>query len=485
MEMVGDLLEEEVKELRESYRSRRTKSEVWRKSQLKGLLSLLNDKEEEIFKALFQDLGKHQVEAYRDEVGILIKSVNFALQNLKQWMTTKKVPVPNLIYPSTAEIVPEPLGLVLIFSSWNFPIGLSLEPLIGAVAAGNVVVLKPSELAPSCSALLAKLVPLYLDSKAVKVVQGGEVVAERLLEKKWDKIFFTGSPRVGRIVMTAAAKHLTPVTLELGGKCPAVVDYFENSREKKIALKRLVSGKYSPCSGQACVGVDYILVDENFAPALIELIKATTKRMFGENPKETHSSSRIINKQHFLRLKSLLDDPKVKASIVHGGSTDEDNLFIEPTILLNPPLKAHIMNEEIFGPLLPVITLKKIEDSIEFINSRPKPLALYVFTKNETLKRRMISETSSGSLTFNDTIIQYLCDTIPFGGVGQSGFGNYHGKFSFDTFSHNKPIMRTGFLTDFWFRYPPWNDYKLGILRSAFTYNYLRFVLLLLGLKKA
>ncbi|MCL7051248.1 hypothetical protein MKW94_026947 [Papaver nudicaule] len=480
---VGENLEREVVELRETFISGKTKCVSWRRSQLKALLTLLSDKEDEIFKALYKDVGKHHCEAYRDELGSIVKALDFALASLKQWVAIKKVKLPLAAFPTVAEIKPEPLGLVLIFSSWNFPIGLALEPLIGAIAAGNTVVLKPSELAPACSSLLANIIPMYLDCKAVKVVEGGAMIAEGLLEMKWDKIFFTGSTRVGRIVMSAAAKHLTPVTLELGGKCPAVIDSLPSSWDRKIAIKRIVAGKYGACGGQACIGIDYILVLEEFAPTLIELLKTGIKTMFGENPRE--SMARILNKKSFLRLKKILNDPAVCSSIIHGGSLDEANLYIEPTILLNPPLESEIMTDEIFGPVLPIITLKKIEDSIEFINLRPKPLALYVFTNNETLKKRMIDETSSGSLTFNDTVIQYTCETIPFGGVGQSGFGRYHGKFSFDTFSHEKGILRRSYLTEFWFRFPPWTANKLQLLRLAYALDYFGIVLNVLGLKRS
>ncbi|KAI3976450.1 hypothetical protein MKX01_008308 [Papaver californicum] len=476
-------MEREVEALRETFISGKTKCINWRRSQLKAILTLLNDNEEEIFTALYKDVGKHPCEAYRDEIGTLVKSLNIALASLKQWVATKKVKLPLAAFPTIGEIKPEPLGLVLIFSCWNFPFGLALEPLIGAIAAGNTAVLKPSELAPTCSSLLAKIIPMYLDNKAVKVVEGGPMIAEGLLELKWDKIFFTGSPRVGRIVMSAAAKHLTPVTLELGGKCPAVIDSLTSSRDREVAIKRIISGKYGSCAGQACVGIDYILVLEEFAPTLIELLKTGIKRMYGENPRET--IARIVNKQCFLRLKKILKDPVVGNSIIHGGSLDEANLYIEPTILLNPPLEAEIMTDEIFGPLLPIITLKKIEESIEFINLRPKPLALYVFTKNETLNRRMIDETSSGTLTFNDAVIQYTCDTIPFGGVGQSGFGRYHGKFSFDTFSHEKGIVRSGFLSEFWFRFPPWTANKLQLLRLGYALDYFGILLNVLGLKRS
>ncbi|XP_031384550.1 aldehyde dehydrogenase family 3 member F1-like isoform X2 [Punica granatum] len=449
MEAIDDL-DLQLGMLREYYYSGKTRDASWRRSQLKGILSLLKEREDELFRALHQDLGKHPVEAYRDEIGCLIKSVNYALDCLSQWMSGRKAKLPRAALLTSAEIIPEPLGLVLIISSWNFPFGLSLEPLIGALAAGNVAVLKPSESAPASSSLLANLIPVYLDNKAVNVVEGGPDVGQQLLHKKWDKIFFTGSTKIGRAVMAAASENLTPVTLELGGKCPAVIDSLTRSLDREV-----------------------------------ELMKGMMKKMFGENPKESGSIARIVNKRHLQRLKSLLDDPLVKASIVHGGSMDEDSLYIEPTILLDPPTKAAIMVDEIFGPLLPIITLNKIEDSINFINSRPKPLAIYGFTNNESLKTRMISQTSSGSLTFNDAVIQYAADTLPFGGIGESGMGKYHGKFSFDTFSHQKAVLRRSFLIDFWFRFPPWNDYKLQLFRAMYGFNYLLLLLITLGLKRS
>ncbi|XP_044480150.1 aldehyde dehydrogenase family 3 member F1-like [Mangifera indica] len=477
-------MERAVENLREYFSSGITKQASWRKAQLQNLLTLLHEREEEIYTCLKKDLGKHHVEAFRDELGTLIKSTNYALQNLKGWMSSKTAKLPKLAVLSSAELIPEPLGLVLIISTWNFPFGVSLEPLIGAIAAGNTMVLKPSELSPACSLFLAKVVPMYLDNKAIKVIEGGPEVGEKLLQQKWDKIFFTGSAKVGRIVMSAAVQHLTPVTLELGGKCPAVVDSLKSSWDKWMATNRIVVSKFGPSNGQACIAIDYVLVEEHFASTLVELMKGSIKKMFGENPKESNSISRIINKQHFLRLKNLLSDPAVKDSIVFGGSMDEDNLFIEPTILVDPPLDAAVMTEEIFGPVLPIITVKKIEESIGFINSRPKPLSIYAFTNNEALRRRMISETTSGSLVFNDAIIQYLADTLPFGGIGESGMGSYHGKFSFDTFSHYKAVVRRSFLSEFWFRFPPWNNYKLLLFEVFYNIDYLGILLALLGLKK-
>ncbi|KAM6577482.1 hypothetical protein CsatB_029319 [Cannabis sativa] len=478
-------LQGDLESMRVFYRSGATKEISWRKSQLKGLLTFLEENEADIMNALKQDLGKHYNEAFRDEVGTLIKSLNLALKSLKTWMSPKKARLPAIALLTTAELVPEPLGLVLIFSSWNFPFGLSLEPLIGALAAGNTAVLKPSELSPTCSFILANTMPSYLDGKAVKVIQGGSDVGEQLLQHRWDKIFFTGSPRVAQIVMSAAAKFLTPVVLELGGKCPAVFDSLSYSWDREAAVRRILVGKFGTCAGQACITIDHVLVEKNFLPVLVDLLKTNTRKMFGENPQLSNSMARIVNKHNFLRLKNLLDDPAVKSSIVYGGKIDEENLFIEPTILVDPPFESEIMREEIFGPLLPIITLEKIEDSIEFIKLRPKPLAIYAFTKSKTLERRIISETSSGSVTMNDAIIQYAADAVPFGGVGESGIGRYHGKFSFDTFSHEKTVVRRSFFTDFWFRYPPWNDHQLQLFRVAYNYDYLGIALVMLGLKRA
>ncbi|EXC35483.1 Aldehyde dehydrogenase family 3 member F1 [Morus notabilis] len=479
-----EAVEESLAEARQTLRSGQTRSVAWRKKQLRALFELIHDNEEKIFKALDDDLGKHPTEAYRDEIGVVIKSLDYSLSNIEKWVAPKKSSVPMLFFPAKGEVIPEPLGVILIFSCWNFPFSLALDPLIGAISAGNTVILKPSDQAPACSSFLANTIPLYLDCKAIKVIEGGAETCERLLQQKWEKIFFTGSARVGQIVMTAAAKHLTPVVLELGGKCPTILDSFSNPRDFKVAIKRIVGGKWGPCSGQACIGIDYLLVEEKLASTLIDLLKKIIKRFYGENPKESKSVARIVNKHHFARLRNLLKDPLVAASIVHGGSLDEDSLFIEPTILLDPPLHSEIMTEEIFGPFLPIITLKNIQESIEFINSRPKPLAIYAFTKDETLKKRIISETSSGSVTFNDVMIQFLCETLPFGGVDQSGFGRYHGKYSFDTFSHEKAIMQGSFFPEIEARYPPWTAFKLKFIRLAYRLNYFGLVLLLLGLKR-
>ncbi|KAL6583432.1 hypothetical protein OROMI_005510 [Orobanche minor] len=492
--------------LKKAFQSGKTRGVDWRKAQLRAILRFLAENEADIFEALKQDLGKHPVESYRDEIGVVKKSADHALLHINAWMAPKKVfnrqnldkdkisgssrlarvqsaQLPLLLFPSRAQVLPEPLGTVLIFGSWNFPISLTLDPLIGAISAGNTVVVKPSDQAPACSSLLKRTIPRYLDTKAIKIVEGGSDVAEQLLQKPWDKIFFTGSPRVGRIVMSAAAKHLTPVTLELGGKCPVIVDSFSGS-ELKVAVKRIAGGKWGPCAGQACIGIDYVLVQQNLAPLLVESLKSCIKIFYGEDVKTLQSICKIVNKHHFNRICSLLKEPGVAASIVYGGSMDHENMVIEPTILIDPPLDAQIMTEEIFGPLLPIITLGKIEESIDFINERPKPLAIYAFTKNEKLKDQILQETSSGGVTFNDTIIQFICENLPFGGVGQSGFGRYHGKYSFDTFSHEKAVLHRSFFLELEPRYPPWNNFKLEFIRLAYNLDYVGLLLLLLGLRR-
>ncbi|KAH9615208.1 hypothetical protein KSS87_021852 [Heliosperma pusillum] len=477
-------MEKALDEVKEYFMSGKTKDASWRIAQLKGLLKFAKERETDIFKALKLDIGKHPVESYRDEIGPLTKDINVALDNLASWMRGKKVKLPLAAFPTSTSLVPEPLGLVLIISSWNFPIGLSLEPMIGAIAAGNAAVLKPSELAPATSALLAEALPKYLDDNAIKVIEGSADVCDRLLQYQWDKIFFTGSRRVGQLVMTAAAKHLTPVTLELGGKCPLILDSLPgNSWLREAAMKRIIAGKFGTCNGQVCLGVDYILVEKKLYSELVNLLEKTIKKTFESKPEEC--VAKIVNKHHFTRLKALLDEPRVKSSVVYGGSVmDEDKLYFEPTILVDPPLDAEIMTEEIFGPLLPVITLEHIEDSIKFINSRPKPLSIYCFTNDDKLSKRLASETSSGTLVFNDTVIQYAADTVPFGGVGDSGFGRYHGKFTFDTFSHEKTILKRSLFPDFWFRYPPWDPKKMEIFRAVYVFNYFLVVLIVLGLKK-
>ncbi|KAH9717152.1 Aldehyde dehydrogenase family 3 member I1 [Citrus sinensis] len=411
-----------MKELRNNYNSRKTKSYEWRMSQIQSIANMIEEKEEEIIEAIHKDLSKPPFETFISEA--------------KTSLTT---------YPSSAEIISEPLGVVLVISTWNYPFLLSLDPVIGAIAAGNAVVLKPSEIAPATSSLLAKLLEDYVDNSAVRVVEGAVAETSALLEQKWDKILYTGSPRVGRIVMAAAAKHLTPVILELGGKSPAVVDSTINLQ---VTTRRIIAGKWMANNGQACIGVDYIITTKDFAPKLIDSLRNELKEFFGKNPMESKDLSRIVNPFHFARLASLLDEDKVSDKIVYGGQRDEKQLKIAPTILLDVPDDSTIMKEEIFGPLLPIVTVEKIEDSFDVIKSKPKPLAAYFFSDDEQMKKEFVQNISAGGIVFNDTIVHTTVSSLPFGGVGESGMGSYHGKFSFDAFSHKKAVLYRSFNGD-------------------------------------
>ncbi|KAG5525084.1 hypothetical protein RHGRI_031683 [Rhododendron griersonianum] len=388
-----------VKDLRDAFGTGKTRGYEWRASQLRSLLKMLNERENDIIEALRSDLSKPVLEAYVTEVVMLKSSCEFTLKGLKHWMMPEKVKTTITTFPSSAEIVPEPFGVVLVISAWNYPFMLSIDPVIGAIAAGNAVVLKPSEIAPASSSLLAKLFGEYLDSSAVKVVEGAVPETSALLEQKWDKIFYTGNGKVGRIVSAAAAKHLTPVALELGGKCPVIVDSDINLT---VAARRIIGGKWALNNGQACIAADHIITTKDFAPKLIDALKLELEKFFGKDPLISEDLSRIVSSNHFARLTKLLDDDKVSGKIVHGGRRNKDSLKISPTILLDVPEDSLIMNEEIFGPLLPIVTVDNIEESFSVINSGEKPLAAYLFTNNKTLKGKFVRNISAGGLLIND-----------------------------------------------------------------------------------
>ncbi|XP_022941485.1 aldehyde dehydrogenase family 3 member H1-like isoform X2 [Cucurbita moschata] len=452
-----------VAEVRESYNSGKTRRYEWRVEQVKNLLKLVDENQREMIDTVHSDFSKPEFEAFAHEIALLKNSCKLALKELRRWMTPEKVKTSITTFPSSAAIVPEPLGVVLIISAWNYPFLLSLDPVVGAIAAGNAVVLKPSEISPATSSLMAKLVGKYLDTSAVKVIEGATSETSALLEQKWDKIFYTGSGRVGRIVMAAAAKHLTPVVLELGGKSPVVVDSQINLQ---VACRRIIAGKWGCNNGQACIAPDYIITTKGFAPKLVETLKQELERFYGKNPMETKDLSRIVNANHFARLSKLLDDDKVSGKIVHGGERDKAKLQITPTLLLDVPRDSLIMTEEIFGPLLPILTVDKVEDSFEVVNSGTKPLAAYLFTNNKRLKDQFVACISAGGVAINDTTLHLTVSTLPFGGVGDSGMGSYHGKFSFDAFSHKKAVLYRSFTGDAPMRYPPYTKGKLRILKA-------------------
>ncbi|KAK3427618.1 hypothetical protein EUGRSUZ_F03800 [Eucalyptus grandis] len=478
-----------VAELRGAFASGTTRSYQWRESQLRGLLRMTDEHEQDIVAALRSDLGKPELESVLYEAAMLRNSCKFALKELQRWMMPEKVKTSLTTFPSSAEIVSEPLGVVLIISAWNYPYLLSLDPVVGAIAAGNAVVLKPSEIAPATSALLAKLLGEYMDSSSIRVVEGAVPETTALLEQKWDKIFYTGNGRVGRIVMAAAAKHLTPVVLELGGKSPVVVDSGINLQ---IACRRIIVGKWGNNNGQACIASDYIITTKDLAPKLVRLpyphvlvfslygvvsctlpylfqvdvLKNELETFYGKNPLESKDLSRIVNSDHFTRLTKLLDEDKVSKKVVYGGERDPTKLQIAPTILLDVPRDSLIMNEEIFGPLLPILTVDKLEESFDIINSGAKPLAAYIFTNDKKLKEHFVNNVSAGGLVVNDTTVHLAVHALPFGGVGESGIGAYHGKFSFDAFSHKKAVVYRSFMGDAAIRYPPYTNGKLRLMKA-------------------
>ncbi|XP_059653443.1 aldehyde dehydrogenase family 3 member H1-like [Cornus florida] len=470
-----------VKELRECFNSGKTKSYEWRVEQLKRIAKFIDEREKDILAALHNDLSKPETEAFVSEISLTKGSCNLAIKELNRWMTPERVKTSFSTYPSSAEVVSEPLGVVLVISTWNYPFMLSLEPVIGAIAAGNAVVLKPSEIAPSTSSLLANLLEEYVDNSAIRVVEGSVPETSALLEQKWDKIFYTGSGRVGRIVMAAAAKHLTPVILELGGKCPAVVD---SNVDIQVVARRIIAGKWGCNNGQTCIAPDYLITTKSFAIKLIDVLRSELEKFFGNDPMESEDISRIVNLHHFTRLTNLMDEDKVSDRIMLGGQRNKDQLKIAPTILLDVPEDSQIMREEIFGPLLPILTVETPEDSFTVINSRSKPLAAYLFTNDEKLKKDFVRNVSAGGMLINDTILHVAVSGLPFGGVGESGMGSYHGKYSFDAFSHKKAVLYRSFKGDSSVRYPPYTHGKLRFLKAIMNGDILGAILCLIGWTK-
>ncbi|KAL0715840.1 hypothetical protein Bca4012_065162 [Brassica carinata] len=443
-------------ELRRSFDAGVTRGYEWRVSQLKKLLVICDNHEPEIVSALHDDLGKPELESSVYEVALLRNSIKLALKQLKNWMAPDKAKTSLTTFPASAEIVSEPLGVVLVISAWNYPFLLSIDPVIGAISAGNAVVLKPSELAPSSSSLLAKLLEQYLDPSAVRVVEGAVTETTLLLEQKWDKIFYTGSSRIGRIIMMAAAKHLTPVVLELGGKSPVVIDSDTNL---KITVKRIIAGKWGCNNGQACISPDYILTTKEYAPKVIDAMKQELEAFYGKNPMESKDMSRIVNSNHFDRLSKILEEKEVSDKIVYGGQKNRDNLicFIDLDFMWDICSCSAQLNN--------------LEECFDVIRSRPKPLAAYLFTQNQKLKERFAMTVSAGGIVVNDIAVHLSLPTLPFGGVGESGMGSYHGKFSFDAFSHKKAVLYKSFIGDAAIRYPPYSRGKLRLLKALVNSN--------------
>lgn len=429
----------------------------YRQQTLVKLLDIIVTRESEIVRALYEDFRKPAFEAVLTETHFVISELKSTIKNLKRWTKTKRV-FPSLVnFPSRDYLYSEPYGSVLIIAPWNYPFHLAMCPLIAAVATGNSVTLKPSELTPNTAAVIAEIVRLSFDPNHVEVYQGGTEVAQKLLTHRWDYIFFTGSVAVGKIVAKAAAENLTPVTLELGGKNPCIIDETANL---PLAAKRIVWGKFIN-AGQTCIAPDYILIQNKAKPKFIGLLKEEIIKAYGENPELSEDFARIINARNWSRLSDMIDSKKV----VHGGQTNRETNYIAPTLIDEPALDSDIMKDEIFGPLLPIISYEN-EQEIETILSRyEKPLSLYVFSDNKAFARKTVKQFSFGGGCINDTVIHFGNMRLPFGGVGHSGMGAYHGKRSFDTFSHRKPVVKKANWLDIPLRYAPYGD-KLKSLRA-------------------
>ena len=441
-----------LNELRELVITGQTRPERWRIIQLERFEALLEGHEGQIIKALENDLGKPPTEAFF-EIIALKQELKLVKKNLQKWMRPKRVPVPLSLQPGEAKVRLEPLGCVLIIGPWNYPFSLTLQPLISALAAGNTAVLKPSEHAPSTSQLIADLVGKYFPKGIVRVVQGDGTVAADLLEQPFDHIFFTGGGKIGKKIMTAAAKHLTPITLELGGKSPAIV---LNGADLEVTARRLIWGK-GLNAGQTCIAPDHLLVQKQLkGPLLIEMKKAI-KDFYGPEPLESSHLARIVNDQQFQRLKSLLKGAKHKEQILAGGESDDEAKRITPTLIEIEDRNDPLMEEELFGPLMPILTIPNLEKAIKDICTQPRPLALYMFGGTATEQQKLLDQTSSGGVCFNDVVMQAGIPELPFGGIGPSGMGRYHGKAGFETFSHQKSVLQRPFWLDLKFRYPPYS----------------------------
>ena len=437
---------------------------AWRLEQLDRLAGLLSNHEAEVLEALATDLGKAPLEATFELVAIR-QELAHTRRQLRRWMAPQAVGIDLALKPARAFLQAEPLGCVLIIGPWNYPFQLALLPLVSALAAGNAAVLKPSEHAPQTAALLERLLPLAFPPEVVQVVVGDGAVAAQLLEQRFDHIFFTGGSRVGRLVMAAAAKHLTPVTLELGGKSPAIV---LDDANLAVTARRLVWGK-GLNAGQTCVAPDHILVVPELRAPLIEAMAAEITNFYGDDPLTSPDLGAIVNQAQFDRLEGLLAGAKARGQVLAGGRSDRARLRIEPTLVELEGVALDgaddpLMQEEIFGPILPVITIAGLEAGLQQVRSRSKPLALYLFSNDKAAQRRTLQTTSSGSVCFNDVVMQAGATALPFGGVGESGLGSYHGRAGFLTFSHQRSVLERPFWLDLPFRYPPYKG-KLGLVK--------------------
>ncbi|MGN4291839.1 aldehyde dehydrogenase [Bacillus cereus group sp. MYBK87-2] len=453
---INNILEEH----KEFFHTGATKTLQFRLEQLRKLKDGIQRYEKRIIKALHQDLGKSEFEAYVTEVGFVLDSINNTMKNLKKWMKPEKVKTPFTLWPAKSFIMKEPYGTVLIIGPYNYPFQLLIEPLIGVIATGNCAVLKPSENTPHITSVVNELISELFDKSYVRVIEGEKETTSTLIHAPVDYIFFTGSVQVGKIVMEAAAKNLVPVTLELGGKSPVIVDKTANI---DLAAKRIVWGKLLN-AGQTCIAPDYVMVHSDVKEELISKMKETIVKYYGENPIQSKDYGRIINERQFDRLASIIEQDK--EHVLFGGTSVKEDLYIEPTLLETKSWAGAAMQDEIFGPILPIMEYDQLEMAIQTINKRPKPLALYVFTEDKQCEEEVLSRVSFGGGCINDAIFHSANSHLPFGGVGNAGIGAYHGKYSFDLFSHHKSIVKKSTKIDASFVFPPYNDKKMNFIRK-------------------
>lgn len=449
-----------VKKQRDFFRSGQTKDLSFRIKQLKNLKKEIIENEKEICDAVQKDMSRIAPETYVCEIAMLINEIDYALKNIPYWTRPEKVQTPVGFFFGQSYIYPEPLGVILIIATWNYPFMLNFTPLVGAIAAGNCALVKPSDVAPASSEVVSRIIEENFEPGFISAVQGGIEETRILLDQKWDYIFFTGSERVGRIVMEAATRNITPLTLELGGKNPCIVD---NEVDIKVVARRITWGKFFN-AGQTCVAPDYLLVQKEVKNEILEEMKKHSERFYGQDPSKSPYFSRIVNTAHFKRLCRFLEE----GNILIGGKTNPDENYIAPTIIDNLSPESLAMKEETFGPILPIVEYETLDEAIAMVNSKPKPLAVYFFSRNREKQKKVLKETSSGGACINDTVYQSGTRTLPFGGVGSSGFGKYHGKAGFDTFTNKKGVLKRPFWIDdprYPPDYPPLNSFTKWLVR--------------------
>jgi aldehyde dehydrogenase (NAD+) len=437
---------------RNYFRSGVTRSVEWREDQLKALRAMMTDHATDFHAALWTDLRRNRTDADFTDVAFLAHEADHVLAHLRQWMKPVPFPTPEALAPCHGEVRFDPLGVGLIIGTWNYPVMLTLSPLIAAISGGNAAVVKTSEISVATADLIARLVPEYLDREAFSVVLGAVPETTALLEQQWDHIFFTGGATVGKIVMTAAAKHLTPVVLELGGKSPTIV---HSSANLKVAARRIAQGRWFN-AGQTCTGADHVLVFKDVAKQFLKHLKEAILHNFGDDPQQSPDYGRIVSTRHFDRLQALL----ASGTIYHGGQHDRADRFIAPTVLVDVSPDSPVMQEEIFGPILPVLQVESVREVIDFINARPSPLGLYVFAEDERVSEQILNATPSGDACVNECTIQPIIPDLPFGGVGNSGMGKYHGEWGFRAYTNARGVLYHGTRIDPDLRYPPYSSQK-------------------------